>query len=173
MYQIIIGSGKTYGDLIHHKIELHKEDQVTLPNLKMIGETQACGFLDGQERCSIHSYRPSICRLFPLGRYYENKDFKYFFQTGECPKLDLSKVKVKKWIGIENYNENKKFILYWYDFVKALKWRVKFVKDVKELEAINAYLIKTFYAIDWKDDQIFYEEFYHRAIKAKDYLGIL
>lgn len=173
MYQIISGTGKTYGDLIHQKIELHSEDQVRLPNLKMSGENEACGFLDAQERCSIHSYRPGICRLFPLGRYYDEKNFKYFFQKGECPKTDLIKVKVKKWIAIENYNENKKFILYWYEFIKALKWRVKFVKDVEELEATNTYLIKTFYDIDWQDGQEFYEEFYERAIIAKDYLGII
>ena len=33
-------------------------------------------FLNEQGRCSIHDSRPGFCRLFPLGRFYENGGFR-------------------------------------------------------------------------------------------------
>lgn len=173
MYQILTNTGKTYDELMDNKFELHKEEKITLPNLKMLGESEACGFLDDKGRCSIHAARPGICRLFPLGRYYEGDDFKYFFKTGECIKPNLSKVKVKKWIGINHYAENKKFILSWHGLLKALKFRVKFIHDEKELIEANAYLMRTFYQVAWEDDQDFYTTYYDALKVAKDKLGIL
>ena len=46
----------------------------------MNNEKEACYFLNEEGRCSIHSFRPGICRLFPLGRFYEEEGFRYFLQ---------------------------------------------------------------------------------------------
>jgi Fe-S-cluster containining protein len=173
MYEMTRCSDKSYDELLGEKIELHNEEKITLPHLKTHGADEACGFLTTEGRCSIHGSRPSICRLFPLGRYYEDQDFKYIFQPGECIKPNLSKVKVKKWIGIENYNENKKFILTWYNLLKALKWRVKFIHNDQELDEVRDYLIQQFFKIDWHVEPNFYEAFYSRLSIAKDKLGIL
>jgi Fe-S-cluster containining protein len=173
MYQIIMGTNRSYDELINKKIELHAEEKITLPNIKMLGQSEACGFLDENERCAIHNYRPSICRLFPLGRYYEGDDFKYFLQPSECVMKNLSKIKVKNWIGIQNYNENKKFILAWHDILKAIKWRSKFIYEDKALNEVNEYLIDTFYRIKWQEQQDFYDTFYNRVPEAKAKLGIL
>ncbi len=51
-------------------LELNVVDGVILPNLRMAGEDEACVFLNEEGRCSVHAFRPGICRLFPLGRYY-------------------------------------------------------------------------------------------------------
>ena len=67
--------------MLNNEFELNVVDGVILPNLKMSGQNDACGFLDENGRCSIHAVRPGICRLFPLGRYYENHDFSYFLQV--------------------------------------------------------------------------------------------
>ena len=52
-------------------IELGVVDGIILPNLKMDAGRDACPFLDNAGRCSVHRHRPGLCRLFPLGRYYE------------------------------------------------------------------------------------------------------
>ena len=83
-------------------IELGVVDGIILPNLKMDAGRDACPFLDNAGRCSVHRHRPGLCRLFPLGRYYEESGFKYFIQIHECPKKDRGKVKIKKWLGIPN-----------------------------------------------------------------------
>ena len=59
-------------ELLATSVELNVVDGVILPNLKMQGTREACAYLDAAGRCSIHPYRPGICRLFPLGRHYEN-----------------------------------------------------------------------------------------------------
>ena len=63
--------------LLEDKIELNIVDGVILPNLKMNtqAEGEPCVFLDAEGRCSIHEDRPGICRIFPLGRVYEDNNF--------------------------------------------------------------------------------------------------
>ena len=64
--------------LLVEKLELHVVEGIILPNLNMQEREQGkevCGFLNEEGRCSIHPYRPGICRIFPLGRYYENGSF--------------------------------------------------------------------------------------------------
>ena len=94
------GLGKTFEELMGSAIELKLVDGVILPHLKMTGEEETCSFLDQNGRCSVHSFRPGICRLFPLGRYYGEEGLRYFLQVQECRKEDRSKIKVKKWLGI-------------------------------------------------------------------------
>ncbi len=173
LYQITTFLELPYERLLDTKIELHIEEKLTLPNLKMVGASEGCGFLDENERCVIHNHRPSVCRMFPLGRYYDQGSFKYIYKPGECIMPDPSKIKVKKWINIANYEENKAFILNWYKFIKALKWRAKFIHDKKELAEVNTYVINHFFNIQWEEGQDFYKEMGARIIIAKDKLGLL
>ena len=70
--------------LMQGRIALHVEEGLILPHLAMSEENGACSFLNEEGRCSIHAHRPGICRLFPLGRIYENDGFSYFLQVNEC-----------------------------------------------------------------------------------------
>ena len=81
IYRLTTNLEMTFEQLMSQYVELNVVDGVILPNLKMAGPQEACGFLDKNGRCSIHAHRPGICRLFPLGRYYEDGGFKYFLQT--------------------------------------------------------------------------------------------
>lgn len=117
--------------------------------------------------------RPNICRLFPLGRVYKGDDFKYFLQVGNCPKDDLKDVKVSQWVGIENYDENKKFILDWHKFIKALTFRLKFVRDEKEIDKINQTLLDSCYHMNIKEGEDFYSLFIKNLPEIKNRLGII
>ena len=159
-------------ELLGDKIQLRTNNKISLPYLKMQDKNKKCSFLNNEGRCMIHSKRPNICRLFPLGRVYKDNDFKYFLQVGNCPKKDLKDVKVSEWVGIENYNENKKFILEWYNFIKALTFRLKFVRDEKELDEINQILLDRFYRVDTNEGD-FYSIFSKTLPKVKNRLGII
>ena len=152
-------------------MQVRENNKITLPYLKMQDENKNCSFLDKNGRCTIHSKRPNICRLFPLGRVYQDNDFKYFLQVDNCPKEELKDVKVADWINIENYNENKKFILEWYKFIKALTFRLKFVRDEDEIENINQILLDSFYRV--KIDNDFYKSFEKLLPEVKNKLGII
>ena len=96
MQRLCKGLSVNFDGLMERYIELHAADGMIVPNVKMDGQEEACVFLDAGGRCSIHSFRPGICRLFPLGRYYEGDGFRYFLQIHECRKKDRGKIKVKK-----------------------------------------------------------------------------
>ena len=173
MFRIKGQTGESYDALLDRRIELHEEEKLLLPNLKMVGEQEGCGFLSEEGWCSIHGARPDICRLFPLGRLYEEDDFTYIFKPGECVMENLSKVKVKKYIDIEDLDENKAYILTWYGFLKALKWRVRFIHEDEALEAVKAYVLEGFYSQPWDYETSFYEQFEVKIKAAKDRLDLL
>lgn len=86
-----------------NELELNVVDGIIMPNLKMQKSDGRCAFLREDNLCNIHTIRPGICRMFPLGRYWEDEThFKYIVQKGECNKDNLSKIKLKKWLGIED-----------------------------------------------------------------------
>ena len=172
VYEIVNCLGVTFDDLLGDKIELRQNNKILLPYLKM-QDNNRCSFLNEQGRCIIHSKRPNICRMFPLGRVYQDNDFKYFLQIGNCPKEDLKDVKVSDWVGIENYNENKEFILEWYKLTKALAFRLKFVRDEKEIEEINQILLDSCYHIDIEEVENFYSVFLQCLPNIKKRLGII
>ncbi|MGL6105909.1 YkgJ family cysteine cluster protein [Romboutsia sp.] len=173
VYEMVSYLGVDFDELLGDKIVLRPNNKILLPHLKMQDNNKKCSFLNKEGRCIIHSKRPNICRLFPLGRVYKDDDFKYFLQVGNCPKEDLKDVKVKNWVGIENYEENRKFILEWYKFIKALTFRLKFVRDEKEVEAINQILLDSCYRIKIKEEDNFYFVFLKYLPEIKNRLGII
>ncbi len=170
VYEMVKYLNIEFDNLLNKKIVLRENNKIKLPYLNM-KDDKGCSFLDKENRCSIHKNRPNICRLFPLGRVYQGDDFKYFLQVGNCPKDNLGEVSVSEWIGIDNYDKNKEFILNWYKFIKALTFRLKFVRDEEELKSINDYILDTFYKLDTKKD--FYESFTNKLVEAKNKLGII
>ena len=107
--------------LMQGHIGLHVEEGLILPHLLMAEETGACSFLNEEGRCSIHAHRPGICRLFPLGRIYENDGFSYFLQVNECVKENRTKEKVKNWISTPRLKEYEAFILKWHNYTKEMQ----------------------------------------------------
>ena len=81
------------GLLAGGRIELSVVEGVILPHLKLKEGRGGCTFLDDAGRCMIHGFRPGFCRMFPMGRIYENGDFRYFLQVHECPYPNKTKVK--------------------------------------------------------------------------------
>ena len=75
IYQMNKHLGVKFEELLNHKISLHAEEGLILPNLKMQGKEDGCAFLNEKGRCTIHAFRPGFCRLFPLGRIYEDGSF--------------------------------------------------------------------------------------------------
>lgn len=173
VYQIKSHLNQSFDALLMDHLQLREENKIALPYLKMHGKTERCSFLNQEGRCSIHAYRPNICRLFPLGRIYERGSFKYFLQVNSCLKPHLNEVSIKEWIDIKDYEENKVFILAWHDFLKALHFKMKFVRDEKEQEIIRHYVLDTFYDTMLKDEDNFYVAFEKKLSEAKKHLGIL
>ena len=71
--QIKAALNKSFQELLDQGyIELNMVDGLILPNLKMNSKNR-CSFLSDEGRCTIHQYRPGMCRIFPLGRVYDGR----------------------------------------------------------------------------------------------------
>lgn len=171
-YRLTVGLGKRFEELLAEKLELHVVDSLILPNLSMCGAEESCGFLDEKGRCSIHAYRPGICRLFPLGRIYANHGFQYFLQVKECRKENRTKVKVKKWIDTPQVKQYEAFITEWHYFLKDLEQKIKQAQDAELEKTINLYVLQSFFMTPYEAERDFYEQFAERMARAKTELGV-
>lgn len=163
VYRLEMGLGKGPGTLIEEgKVELNVVDGCILPNLKMAGQGESCAFLNEQGRCGIHEFRPGICRLFPLGRYYENGDFKYMLQIHECPAGNRSKVKVSKWIDTPQQEKNHEFICCWHYLLNDLESLIGNCEDEVLAKQVNMALLQIFYMAEYDMTRDFYDQFNQR-----------
>jgi len=167
VYRLTTGLECSFDTLLAEKLDLNLVDGLILPNLKMAEPGEYCGFLNEEGRCSIHPLRPGMCRIFPLGRYYENHSFQYFLQVHECKKEPKTKVKVQKWIDTPNVKQNEAFIIDWHYFLKDLSEKLEGSEDENYRKTVSLYLLKTFYQKPYEKDQDFYEQFQKRLEEAK------
>ena len=173
IYRLVDGLQMTFEQLLADAIELQVQEGVILPNLKMSKEKDACFFLNEEGRCGIHSFRPGICRLFPLGRYYENGSFKYFLQIHECKNPNKTKVKVKKWIDTPELQKNQQFVADWHYFIDDVQSKITRIADDELVKKIDLFILQQFYMEKYDTNVDFYEQFQIRLIKAKKVIETL
>lgn len=162
IYRLVKNLKMSFENLLAGPIELNVVDGIILPNLKMSGKEEKCFFLNEEGRCSIHSFRPGICRLFPLGRYYEDRDFKYFLQVNECPKENKTKVKVKKWIDTEDIKDYEYFVRDWHYMLEDLQKKIAKATDETLIKRISMHVLQEFYTKPYNLDKSIYEELHMR-----------
>ena len=158
-----------FEEMMDKYIELHMVDGMILPNLKMNEQTESCSFLNKEGRCTIHPSRPGICRLFPLGRVFEDGRFKYFLQIHECEKKDRTKVKVKKWIGMENFGAYETYLNDWHGFVVKCTEALPTL-DEAQRRTLTLYVLRAFFQTPYNSEE-FYEEFHERFHNVKEMFG--
>lgn len=172
VYRLTTGQNLAFEELLADKLELNLVDGIILPNLRMKGAEEQCSFLNTEGRCSIHGIRPGICRIFPLGRIYEDHSFRYFLQINECSNTSRTKVKVSKWIDIKEPERNEKFLTDWHYFLNEAEEAVKRAGDEKAVKNINMYILNLFYLMRYDRERDFYPQFYERLQKGREALTL-
>ena len=167
-FRLSAGLHKAFQELVGKEVELGVADGLILPHLAMNGPQEKCGFLNAEGRCSVHPFRPGICRLFPLGRYYEEGTYRYFLQVKECEKKNRTKMKVSKWIDTPQPAKYKEFVLSWHYFLKDCE---KLLEEQQEEELgknLSLYLLKLFYFRPYDEEMDFYDQFAARLNRAAE-----
>jgi Fe-S-cluster containining protein len=164
------GTGVPFYDMIDSTIELSVVDGLVLPNLKLGGEKEECPYLNEEGRCSVHSYRPGICRLFPLGRVYDDGGHKYFIQTKECHSTVKTKVRIEKWLGYEDITRYEQYINDWHFFLKALTNAIKESGDEAMSRNAGVAILNHFFITPFNEE--FFDDFYKRFNTIKEALGL-
>lgn len=173
VFRLSEGLHKNFDELLAEHIELNIVDGLILPNLKMAGEKEQCTFLNAEGRCSVHALRPGICRLFPLGRIYENRSFQYFLQVYECKKESRAKVKVQKWLGMPDAKRYERSVSEWHYFLKDLQQQMEAEQNADTMKAVSMYVLKSFYLTPYDSGRDFYEQFEERLEKGRYTLDIV
>ena len=171
IFRISVKTGMPFEGLLQAHIELNVVDGIILPNLKQTGLNEACAFLNAEGRCSIHEARPGICRLFPLGRYYEDGDYKYFLQVNECQKDNRTKVKISKWVDTPEYPKYKTYILKWHYFLNEVEEILATSGDEEYSKQCCMLILQAFYMKKYDDTRDFYEQFEERYRVVKEALS--
>ena len=174
IYRLTKGLRKSFTELLEDCVELHVEEALLLPNLRM-GKEDACIFLLEEGRCGIHEFRPGLCRAFPLGRNYEDGKLSYFLLE-ECPMENKTKVKVEKWLGMPDSKPYHIFLTDWHYLIKDLKSRAAALatREDEKLKEMNLLFLQTFYIRAYLTEKDFYSQFKERreefsAIAAERY----
>ena len=172
VYRLSAGLQKSAEQLLQEYLELGVTDGNILPHLRMTGVKEQCIFLNSEGRCHIHSIRPGFCRLFPLGRFYENGSFKYILQIHECPKTNSSKIKVKKWIDTPDLKNYEKFVNDWHYFLLDVQEVLYNAEDPDLIRNLNLFVVNRFYLKPYDQNQDFYIQFYERLKEGKELLAL-
>ena len=169
VWRLTGGLGVSLQQLLAGHLELNVVDGIILPNLKLAGDSEQCTFLNDAGRCSIHPYRPGICRLFPLGRYYEEEDgFRYILQIHECEKTNRSKVKIRKWMDTPDMEQYDAYIADWHAFLSKL--RTKLEDASSDLaKSVSMYILQQFYLLPYDSSRDFYSQYEARMAAAKEW----
>ena len=173
----------SFQDLIDRGgIALGNYDGIILPYLNTTGADYHCTFLgqpsdgDAEGRCMIHPMRPGLCRLFPLGRLYENGKFTYCLQTGECTKTIRSKIKVEKWVDTKPLKQYDAYIADWHnivlrsqDAVRILLTREDSAETRRQVYRFDLWLLQQYFRQTLSLDT-FYTEFAALSAETDSYI---
>jgi len=140
-----------FAQMIGNQVMLSVVDGLILPSLNM-ESTGACPFLNPEGRCSIHAFRPGICRLFPLGRYYHEDGFSYVLMTGECKVENRSKVKIEKWLGESNLKAYEQFVMQWKNILEQTREQFGKNADLVQQKQLSMSLLQTYYFTPYNTD---------------------
>lgn len=159
--------------LMEERVALSVVDGIILPHLRIREGGRGCTFLSEDGRCGIHNSRPGFCRMFPMGRIYEENDFKYFLQVHECGYPNKSKVKLKKWLGIPELPRYEQFIRDWHFFLKRVEEILQDTENEDIAKSINMHLLNQFFVKPYEivtaegGTPDFYEQFYSRLSESR------
>ena len=171
VWQLGAGLGKTFEELMGAGVDLHVEEGVILPHLMMRRDTQSCAFLGEDGRCVIHVYRPGICRLFPLGRQFDEEKTSYFIVPEGCVKGGLSKVRIDKWLGIPDLPAYERYKAQWHSLIRLLKARIAAEPSEEVRRNVNLYFVRVFFMAPYEgasSAEAFYREAADRMNRFTD-----
>lgn len=173
VYRLETNLGLTFEELMNRHMELHITEGSILPNLRMQGTKERCTFLNEEGRCVVHGFRPGLCRLFPLGRYYEEGGFSYYLQSQECPKKNKTKIKVGRWLDMPDLKKYEEFAAAWHFLLKDIRNLLEENQDEQLTKELNMYVLNLFYTKPYDSGVDFFAQFEERLEQMRKLLSVL
>ena len=109
-----------------------------------------------------------------FSRYYEEGDFRYFLQTGECRAPVRSKVKAGKWIDTPDRKRYHDYICSWHFLLKQLETAGVGADaenaGMDRAKELNMALLQIFFMRPYETGKDFYEQY---SMREKEFQGML
>ena len=171
VFCLTAGLGRSFEELMRREISLGIYDGIILPHLNLVEDGEKgthCVFL-GQSgasagRCTIHDFRPGFCRLYPMGRLYEEDRFSYVILKDQCPYPEKKECRVRVWLGIGDLDRYEAFVLSWHGLIARIRDGLQ-GENEEDKRRISLYLLQVFYFTAYRAG--FYEDLYERMEKVK------
>ena len=139
IFNIAAVLGLTTKEAIEKYCETYVGDTSRMPLLRLlpVGKSKTCPLLAGS-KCSVHSLKPTVCALFPLGRVVADSEEKnggatapgtqgevqYVLSPATCGSAK-KKITVRAWLEMYNISTNDVFFIQWNQNIFALSYAVK------------------------------------------------
>ncbi len=163
VYMLSKATGKTFTEMLECEIVLNVSEGLVVPTLSKIKDGP-CLFLSSDKRCKIHESRPGFCRLFPMGRIWnDDGSFDYFVQVHECPCMDKGEIKVSDWLSIDEIDKYEGFVRAWHEITQDIK-NLASLPDSAILKASNMKMLQAFFIEPYDTEKDFYSQFYSRGL---------
>lgn len=180
LFKLAKAKDLSISDFIKRYCEVYigHDSKVPIVRLLPIGPMKRCPLLSGN-KCSVHSVKPVVCAMFPLGRCitldkdkmrsgeFGEKDIQYIFQNPDCG--DKRKVHtVREWLKDFDISAEDKFFIKWQRTIACIS---RFVHDhekqfsdelLNKLENVFANILYLSYDLN--------EEFYPQFVSNADSL---
>ena len=128
LFRIAGHLGITPGEVVKTYCEVYLGSSSHFPVVRLlpVGDEKACPFLK-ENRCSIHTSKPTVCALFPLGRAMQYGALKgeqerklfYSLQDTDCGLRDQTHT-VEEWLKEFELESSEAWFLEWTDILGKL-----------------------------------------------------
>ena len=159
LYQIQKHGRVTFDHLMTHgMIALTMRGGMILPHILMTDDADCCPFLSDEGRCTIHAYRPGICRLFPLGRDFQGDELEYILLEKACASRERTGVQVGEWFDVEQVEAYHAFVRDWYDFRRQMGEVLAGAAE-HQAQELSLRLMQNFFVACYDTEKDFYPQY--------------
>jgi hypothetical protein len=124
-----------------------QNSKIPVVRIKPKSYQQTCPFLK-KGICQIHSVKPTICALFPLGRMtnFETDEFMYFVQPAKCGKAGRERT-IRDWLDEFSLLEEEHITILWHKKLAEVSLALHEVYEKIDFNhgRINGFLLSTLY----------------------------
>lgn len=156
LFQLAKGLQIRPQDVVEKYCEYYIGSQSRMPivRLKSLGTDKHCVFLENNQ-CSVQSFKPTVCAMFPLGRFYSLKtdennadegEFGYMLMDAPCgDKREIHTV--REWLGKYNIPIDDEFYKRWVEVIGKLSVKLAEIEKKVSEAAMNNKWLAVFLAL--------------------------
>lgn len=145
--------------------------KLPLVQLKPFGKNNVCPFLY-HGKCSVHSVKPTVCALFPLGRIFnpETLEIQYFLQEVDCGAKGRIH-KVEDWLRDESEGEAEECFKLWSQILSVLETFIRANQSLCDNNVYNLFYAALYGSYNCEGD--YAEQFKERLQEVTELVDIL